>query len=178
MFSLILKNKYWPVLKFLLIFSLFSVPLYLVLYSPLSLMPLQTTIANQIAKLLTLSGIPSFNQSNLLIFKTRTGVLLKIVIIRECVGWVSMLAFVALIFATPRVDKKYRLLGFLIGLPIIWIVNLIRLFTTFYIVYLYGLNYFELVHTFLWRVSLILFIFGLWLAWFKISKREMEYKWL
>lgn len=164
------KNKYWPILRFLLIFSLFSGPLYLVLYSPLSLMPLQTTVANQVAKLLTLSGIPSFTQSNLLIFKTKTGELLKILIVRECVGWMSLLAFVGLVFATPNVGKRYRFLGLGVGLPLIWIINLIRLFTTFYLIYQYGLSYFELIHSFLWRVSLILFVFGLWVAWVKVSR--------
>lgn len=161
----------WLVLRFLLVFILFTVPLYLVLYSPLSLMPLQQLISDQVVGLLNLGGIWATSSSNLVIFNTRTGSLLKVVIVRECVGWMSFLAFIGLVFATPNINKKYRLFGLLIGLPVIWFVNLIRLFTTFYITYLYGLGSFEVVHTFLWRVSLILFIFILWVLWFRVSKK-------
>lgn len=167
------KDK-WLILRFLLVFSLFAVPLYLVLYSPLSFIPLQEQVASQVAKLLSFSGISAFNDSNLVVFKTKTGSLLKVVIVRECVGWMSFLAFTGLIFATPNISKKYRLLGLLIGVPVIWIVNLIRLFTTFYITHLRGLNSFEMVHTFFWRLSLILFIFVLWVLWFRVSKKYIE----
>lgn len=133
-------------------------------------MPLQSSIANQVGKLLKISGVETLVEKNVITFKVGTNSFTKVVIVRECTGWMSFLAFFGLVTATPKIKLKDKIKGLTTGMPIIYTLNIVRLFLTFYIVHEKGLGWFETIHSILWRISLILFIFGLWVVWFKFSK--------
>lgn len=167
-----LENK-WLFFKFLITFLIFSIPFYIILNSSLNLKPLQKIVASQVNWLLNFFGIDTSLNSEIIILPLETGIL-KIIIIRECTGWISLFTFSGLIIASPKRNKKIKIIGLLLGLPIIWFFNILRLFTTFYITSIKGLNLFEVMHSLLWKIFSILFILFLWGVWFNISKKYIE----
>jgi exosortase/archaeosortase family protein len=94
-----------------------------------------------------------------------------IVIGRDCTGWKSIFVFVALILASPlknvRIVTKLKWIG--VGIILLILINIFRIFSTIYIVY-QGVNIFRLspiklfgvFHSFLWRESLMFIIFFMW----------------
>ncbi len=88
-------------------------------------------------------------------------------IVQQCVGWIGMFAITALIIAYPDAKKKDRFLGIVLTLPLIHIMNLVRLTTTIYAGWTRGIHAFEFVHDALWRTLLILWALVLWVIWIK-----------
>lgn len=87
------------------------------------------------------------------------------VITQDCLGWKSMAAFTALIFAST---KKYRknvkyVVG---GLILIFLANIVRIVTTIYLSHT-GIISFEIIHDTLWKWSLTGLVLVMWLAWFE-----------
>jgi exosortase/archaeosortase family protein len=70
-----------------------------------------------------------------------------------------------LIIAVPCVEWKKRLAGILIGIPILWIGNIARIFLIVLIGINYGFEAAELVHTYLWQLGLISLVLLIWLIW-------------
>ena len=85
-------------------------------------------------------------------------------IIFECTGVLSMIAYAACTLSYPTTWKS-RGIGILIGIPALFLINIIR------IVFLaiVGLNYsaqiFDYMHGYLWHITLIIFVVLIWLLW-------------
>jgi exosortase/archaeosortase family protein len=83
----------------------------------------------------------------------------------DCVGWKSMLAFFALVFATDFSLRK-KAWG-MVFIPLIYVVNVLRIFFMFAYVKAYGLAEYAIVHQLVWSWGLIIVILALWLYWIR-----------
>jgi exosortase/archaeosortase family protein len=101
-------------------------------------------------------------------------------IVPECVGWLGLFAVCALILAYPRVPWRKRAIGWLIALPLMYLMNLVRLSTSTYVAWTAGLPAFDFTHDLLWKSSLILWALFIWLVWIfyivKANKSPTETK--
>ncbi len=160
------NKRLYEILKFLVILNLFGIPLHLIMYFGNTYF-----IANieraQVIFLLNLIGI------KYKIFDVNYGKIYpaiqvgnKVLILGEaCTSIRNMLAFVALVFSSPRkIKQKLKALYFL---PIIYIANVLRIFT---LAIFNSSPYFDFIHIFLWREGLIGLIIILWSYWLFSSK--------
>lgn len=87
------------------------------------------------------------------------------IITQDCLGWKSMAAYTALVFAST---EKYRknLKYVFGGLVLIFIANIIRIVTTIYLSHA-GIIPYEIIHDTLWKWSLTGIVFVLWVIWFE-----------
>lgn len=89
----------------------------------------------------------------------------RYIITQDCLGWKSMAAFTALIFAsTERYRKNLKyVFG---GLVVIFLANIVRIVTTIYLSHT-GIISFEIIHDTLWKWSLTGLVLLLWVLWFE-----------
>ena len=158
------ETKFIRVLKFFIKFNLFAIPLYIILYEGWTLVELQRLIAGTTMNILTGLGLnPTLN-----------GLIISIPIVHgdwaavinwDCTGWKSLLAYFALVMATDYPAKR-KALGLLL-LPVIFVINLLRIIFMFFYVKTFDLANYQLVHSIIWSWGLILTILILWLIWMK-----------
>ncbi len=163
------ESKYkrlWDLMIFLLKFNIFLIPIYLISYYRLNLIPLQLLVAQSVAGLLRMFHIPF----------SIYGIFIKVLIPEgsfgafitwDCTGWKSIMAFLALIYATPAtVEKKILAIALT---PFIFFVNILRILFMFWFVHSYGTENFNFIHHTLWSYGMIFTIFVLWVIWYKDS---------
>lgn len=97
------------------------------------------------------------------------------VITQDCLGWKSMAAFIALIYASTQRTLEH--LNFILqGLAVILIANIIRIYTTVVLAER-GVISFEVIHNVLWSWSLTLLVLAMWIYWLKrLKEREPVYQ--
>jgi len=84
-------------------------------------------------------------------------------VISECTSIVPTGIFVSAVIAWQSSSKE-KLTGIIMGTIVLFIINMIRIITLFYI----GTNFprfFEVAHYFLWQGLVVLTVLGLWLLW-------------
>jgi exosortase/archaeosortase family protein len=145
--------------QFLIRFLIFAIPLYIVI-NFVNLYPFQ---------ILTASGAKAF-MSALGWSVQQDGIWLsvnnfKFFIDSDCTAWKLLLFFFALLASVPKVAIKGRLLG-LIGLPLIFFANIVRITSIVNIRIIYGQEAAIAVHDWLWQLGLLGLSFGIWLIWF------------
>ncbi|MBI4010605.1 MAG: exosortase/archaeosortase family protein [Candidatus Aenigmarchaeota archaeon] len=172
---LLTKNKLKFVLSFLLRFNLLAIPLYLVIYSNFSFQPLQTLIAQIITGLLKAQNY-NIIQNNDMIITNINDITYNIEVSWDSTGWKSLYALFALVMAVPASNIKSKLRFLSVGLPAIFMLNLIRVLTTILIAINYGFQYFDVVHTLLWREGLIIAVVLLWYFWLAREKHNIRQK--
>jgi exosortase H (IPTLxxWG-CTERM-specific) len=84
-------------------------------------------------------------------------------VIWQCSGATPMAVFVAAVAAFPA-SWRSKVVGCAIGLPALFVANLLRLLTLLYIGAAYPMS-FDTVHLRVWQPLLILLTVVLWLAW-------------
>jgi len=160
------RKRLIEVLKFIVIFNLLAIPMYVVLYYNLSFEPLKNFLAFLTTKTLNVFGIDAVQQYSFVNLLANNQ-LLKIEISFDSTGWKTLYALFALTLATPkrRNDEKMKFLIW--GLPLLFVVNFLRIVTTILVAVFYGFQYFEVVHIFLWREGLIVAVVLLWYLWLR-----------
>jgi len=158
------RKKLIKIAKFILIFNILAIPMYIVLHYNLSFDPLRVFIAFLSAKLLSLLGVNAVQGGSFLDILANNQ-LLKIDISFDSTGWKTLYALFALVLATPKRKIKDKLKFLAIGLPVLFVLNLLRIATTILIAVVYGYQYFEVVHIFLWREGLIAAVVIIWYIW-------------
>ena len=158
------QERLWKTLNFLIRMLVLSIPLYLVIFLAVDLSALQLAAAGQSASVLQSLGWTV----------TQDGVLLRagdflFTINQDCTGWKSMLFLFALLFSVPAVSLRKRLIGLAIGLPAVWLGNLLRIIGTVYVQAGFGTETAMLVHDWLWRLGLVALVLGIWAAWLYFS---------
>ena len=153
----------WNTLHFLIRLLILSIPLYIILSLPGVLMPIQSMVTHNSVFLLSLNYPVS--HENFFVEIQSPGNELRFLISEDCTGWKSMLFLFALVFATLGVSLKKRLLGLLIGIPIIYLGNLSRIFMIVFIQQNWGTLAAEIFHTWLWSLGLIALVILVWIAW-------------
>jgi len=162
--------KFEQILKFLIRLNVFLAPIYVL--SGASFYFLQRFVAISVVHVLKLLGIDASLKDLLITVPTFGGYFAGFIDF-DCTGWKSMIAFLALVFATPTKEKK-KLYG-LIFLPLIFIVNVIRVSFVFFFVSVKGADYFHLIHSIGWSfgmISLVLFLWVLWMKWMRVFERQ------
>jgi len=165
MYLSISQQRLWSLLKFLLIFNLLAIPLHLILFFEVDFYPLAFIERSQVSFFLQLFGVPHSLQD--VVGLPAINVNDNLLAIGEaCTSIRSLLAFAALVIASPRswVDKKRAI----VFLPIIYLANVFRIATLAVISLSYP-SMFDLIHTLLWREGLVFLMLFLWVYWFSKS---------
>jgi exosortase/archaeosortase family protein len=168
-----LRKKLLIVIKFLIIFNLLAIPLYVAMNFNFSYIPLQKFLTSASIYFIEMFGYhatlidDSFcNVPSISINKNTE----PICISWDCTGWKSMYVLTALAIATPLIGWKSKLKFLGIGIPIIFVINYLRITTTMLIALKFGWQYLDVVHNFLWREGLILAVVLIWYIWLRKEK--------
>lgn len=161
------QKMMWKTTQFLIRLTLFSTPLYVILWLNPSMTPVQNVVADHAAWLLNLLGFEVMRDNLILGVGTENPFLFYIG--PDCIGWKSMLCFIALIFATLDARMKKRIMGIVIGIPIIYLGNLFRIMIVVLIERNFGLEAAMVFHDWLWQAGLITLVIMLWLIWLKFD---------
>ncbi len=166
------ERKLLTILLFLIKFNLLAIPMYIVIYFNFSFPPLQNFLAGLTKNSLILLGYPAIQKDSVIITADKNQ-FYSIEVSWDSTGWKSMYALVALAIATPvkSLRKKLKFIG--IAIPTIFFINFFRILTTILVALRYGLNYFEIVHTLLWREGLILAVVLIWGLWLWNEKNNL-----
>ena len=84
-------------------------------------------------------------------------------IIDECTGLLEMVIYFAAVLSFSTTIRK-KLLGLLIGLPAIYLFNVVRI-TLLIVVGAFWPAAFEFMHLYLWQGTLIIMIGSVWVGW-------------
>jgi exosortase/archaeosortase family protein len=119
---------------------------------------IQTVYAGFITDLMNFIGF-NFSHSSVYILGEGGGY----EITQDCLGWKSVMAFLALVYATPG-ELKNKLKAVATGTLLILVANVVRVASTIYLSWL-GILEFEVIHGLLWRWSLTAVVIVAWIAW-------------
>ncbi len=155
---------------FLVKFNLLLVPFYAIIYFNLSYYPFQAAFANFIASVLkSLNYQVRVSGFYLFIGKDE----FPIDISMDCIGWKSVYSLFALVFATGgKTREKLKFLVF--WMPVLFVVNILRVLITLLIELNFGMQHIEFIHTFLWQEVMIASIIIIWYFWLKKRKLNRE----
>jgi len=168
-----LTNRLISVLIFLVVFNSLSIPLYIAVYTNFSFEPLKELNARMVSTTFEILGYDVFSEGstvNVILHNIPQ----KIDISWDSTGWKSMYALASLIIATPISKISRRIKFAALGIAIIFLINYLRVFTTILISVKFGFNWFDIVHTVLWREGLILAVVGVWALWLRMEKYNFE----
>jgi len=159
-----LNRKLLRMLVFLIKFNLFAIPLYLIILSGFQWAFLKEATAGSVFVMLRISGIDASIENSYIAVPMSNGSFVAS-IDWDCTGWKSMFALFALIFATDFPLRR-KLAG-LVLLPVIYSINLVRIWFMFFFASVYGLAYYSILHATIWSLGLITAILILWIIWLK-----------
>jgi exosortase/archaeosortase family protein len=168
--KLILRKRLKTIAWFLIKFNLLAIPLYLLLYFNISYNPLQGFLASVSVPFINMFGhsaslVDYFGCDAPSIFGP--GFERPVCISWDSTGWKSMYALAALVIAAPVAGWKGKLKFLAVGIPLIFVINYLRIVTTILIALSFGWKYFEVVHTVLWREGLIIAVVLIWYLWLR-----------
>jgi archaeosortase B (VPXXXP-CTERM-specific) len=126
-----------------------------------ALRALESATAGLASGLLGLFGGEVSHGERVLVFEGHTAL-----IVEECTGLYEILIFCAAVLAFPTSWRK-RFAGFALGIPFIYLFNLIRI-ATLLAVGRYRPSMLDFFHLYFWQATLILMITGAWLLWIKL----------
>jgi len=107
------------------------------------------------------------------IFVTYKG--FSVEIIDECTGLFEMLIYIAAVLSFSTTNRK-KLIGFALGLPAIFIFNVIRIIALL-IAGASSFSVFQFMHLYLWQVTLIIMIATIWVLWlYLVVYRETKHE--
>ena len=90
----------------------------------------------------------------------------------RCLGILPVIIYTAAVVAYPR-SLKERCWGMVVGVPILFGLNLCRLVTLFYVGVYYPVA-FDFTHIVFWEGLMFLATLGLWLGWLKWSSTSIS----
>ena len=159
-------------LIFLVSLNLLAVPLYIILYADLSFMPLQSFNAKMVSTTLNVLGYNA-DSADSTVNLISGDTIQKIGISWDSTGWKSMYAIASLILVTPISTIRHRIKVAFVAVAIVFFINYLRIATTILISINFGFNFFDIVHTVLWREGLILAVVGIWFGWMRMEKYKI-----
>ena len=170
------QTKLIQVAQFFLVFNLLALPMYFILLADLSFLPLQDFLAAMTSQVLQLQKIPAVSSGSFVTIFDTSGVLRNIQISFDSTGWKSVYALVALIIATPLPSMRRKLRFLAVGVPAIFVLNFLRIWSTIWYSYVYGWENFDVIHTLLWREGLIALVLLFWFFWLRDAVRLESHK--
>lgn len=164
-------------LEFLIRLLILAIPLYIIIWLGVSLIPIQAVVASQSGWVLEGMGFQVKQDQN---FVTSLSPgdphPFQFMINDDCTGWKSMLFLFALVFAVPAVTTSKRLWALVFGIPIIWVANIGRVVGVVLAEEAYGVNTALMIHDYLWQLGLIIVVLGIWFVWIKWAENEKRKK--
>jgi len=164
----ITNKKLLMFVKFIVLLNVFAIPLYAILLSGAQLHELTSFTSDVAYAMVEATGLEPQMVGELITIPIENGRWAASVD-WDCTAWKSMLAFFALVMSTgiaAGLSRKKMLIG-MVFIPIIYVVNLIRIWFMFVFVKTYDLAYFDIVHTLVWSWGLIILILIFWILWMK-----------
>ncbi|MBI4014394.1 MAG: exosortase/archaeosortase family protein [Candidatus Aenigmarchaeota archaeon] len=149
----------------------FSLPMLLIIATGYEFAPLMNGTHFLALTLLQATNVPVANEGALITVPVEGGTWAAYVS-WDSSGWKSLLLFFALVMATEASTKK-KLAGLSL-LPLVYAVNVARVWFMFFFVHRFGLENYELVHGTLWSWGMIVFTLALWLSWRHWTKKYGE----
>lgn len=168
------QERLWNILWFLIRLLILSIPLYLIIFLAVDLTPVQVAVAGQTAHVLDGMGFNVMQEGYHLIVGTVEDHF-YFMINEDCTGWKSILFLFALMVAVPGIAWKRRLIGLVIGIPLIWVTNLGRVLGVVLAERMWGMEFAMVLHDYGYRLLMVAAVLVVWLVWLKLS-REKEYK--
>lgn len=159
------KKPMTQILAFLIKFNLLAIPLYIILMSGFQWTALNQATESAVFNMLIASGVPASISDQFITIPIENGNFAGDVN-WDCTGWKSMYALFALIFATAFSLRK-KIYG-LLFIPVVYLINLVRIWFMFWFVYTYGAAYYSVIHATIWSWGLIAAILALWLVWMRL----------
>ena len=171
--KLVSQKKINTILIFLITLNLLAIPLYAIIYYNVSFEPMQNLISSVSFSIFkTLGYDATLDGKNIYILVDDK--ILQIEISWDSTGWKSLYILSVLVLATPAANSNRKLMFLLFALPAIFLINLARILTTITISLNYGLQYFDLLHLFLWRAVSIVVVVGFWYVFLKREKYNIR----
>lgn len=158
------KNRLKKIAWFLVKFNLLAIPMYLILYFNISFYPLQRFLSLMLEKTLNAMGHVAVSDGDILLIE---GFPSPVNISWDCTGWKSMWALTALVLATPRQNQRGKAKFLSLSLPLLFLLNFVRILTTILLSFKFGFQYLDIIHTFIWREGLIMAVIAAWYLWLK-----------
>ncbi|MFO7793560.1 MAG: exosortase/archaeosortase family protein [Candidatus Nanohaloarchaea archaeon] len=152
------------VLKLLIAGFLFRLVLFL---NPTTYQ-VQAAFTSLIGYLLSITGVEVIHEGIRIFTDNAT-----YVIVQDCLGWKSMAVFLGLMWASTKRTLEH-LNYILLGLGILLIGNIVRVFSTVYLAEI-GVFSFDIIHDVLWRWSLTILVLGIWAFWLRNRKEEKKF---
>ncbi len=163
------KNKrLHETLVFLVRLLALSIPLYLI-NRFVDLAPLQVATAAQASAILNWLGAANVQHGAAVTLLQCANGPYTFLISPDSTAWKSLIFFPALVLAVPAITWKKRLTGLAIGLPVLWIANLVRVLAIAYAAMQYGEAVALVTHDILWRFGLVAVVFLLWVLWLQFA---------
>jgi len=160
------KKVMIDVFFFLVKFNLFLIPFYAIIYFDISFYPQQIEFTNFLAWVLRALKYP-VETSGFMMYIGESKY--PIDISRDCIGWKSIYSIFALVFATTgKIKDKLKFL--VIWIPVLFVINIFRVLITMLIGLNFGLQYLEIIHTFLWQEVMIFAVLAIFYLWLKKRK--------
>lgn len=147
-------------LKFFVLLNAFAIPLYTIIILNLEFQPLKAATTDISFVLVKAIGVPATISGNLITIPVENGSWAGY-IDWDCTGWKSMLLFFALVFATDMTLK--RKIKCMIFMPVIYMVNILRITFMFWYVSAHGIENYPLIHATIWSWGMLLAVLGFWI---------------
>lgn len=154
-------------IKFLLLFVFFWVGFFFLAWAFTDeLKVLCPWTATQVSWAMRLLGIDSAASGTQLSFGSRA-----VTIVMECTALQVAMIYSALVLAYPS-SIKSKLIGIGVGIPLILLVNIIRLMVICFVLW-WKPEYFEMMHIYVWQVVFIVVVVAMAAIWIeKVVHRE------
>lgn len=157
-----MNKKQKDLIEFIVRLNVFLIPFYIIILLDLRSVYLIDITKNTILNWLHSTSIQTTVYDSIISVPVNNGSW-GAEITWDCVGWKSMFLFFALVMATKaKIEKKAKGLLFI---PVIYVINLFRIWFMFFYVTKFDLAYFSVVHTVVWSVGLTILVIGLWYLW-------------
>jgi exosortase H (IPTLxxWG-CTERM-specific) len=161
-----------PMTRFVLIFAILLVSLFVFYLLPWGERFMATPITSAVAKVsVTIMKLfdPTVASEGIAIFDsvTKQG----ITVVRGCNGMEAVIILFASVFAFPATMRQ-KFVGFIAGFFAIHALNIVRIVSLYYLAR-YSMTWFEWFHLYVWQMLIILDALVVWLLWLRwINKNK------
>lgn len=154
-----IQEKMKDILYFILKMLIFSIPLYIILWTNWESVLYQDFITQQVREILHLMGMATHGGGNQFVLNG-----ISFMISWDCTGWKSIFFLAALIFSTPsRIKRKIN--GLVIGIYGLFMINIFRIVILVNLAVTHGVELFNFAHAVLWQLFGGITVLLMWLIW-------------
>ncbi len=165
------KLKAHPFYLFFILFFLFLFIFQLITHIPFIAYPLTWVTTQTTWYVLNIFGLPVSMEG--IIISTPRGIHMEV--IYECTGIYGIIVYLSAVLATPKALWTKKLMGCWIGILVIWLMNIVRLVTIYWVTYEYP-PAFDFIHTYFWQLFLVIIVILVYAVWYKKNVPQITKK--